>query len=358
MVLDIKQKKRVSLFVIIVAIILISNYLVMNIAAYQPVTIHLALATLLDLTIILPLAFYVIILRKRHSVFYIIPAVLIGFWIAYFFIPNYIFEQFKIIMFVIYGIELLFILLEFFILIKTLKKFPQFKMKFNELEASYPQFQLKLRKSLESVFSSKLANIVSTDISVFYFGLFSWKRRGEITGNHIFSYHKNTGYLAFVIMLAHALIIEMIGVHFLIAQKSVVWAWVFTSFDLITAVFLVADYRASMRSPITVTHDHLNIVIGVRRSIEVPISGIKSIKKTTTTPKIRKSEKNSFYATLPQLIEDDDPVFEISLNYPIQAIYMYGMKKDIEKIYITVDRNEDFYQYIVNSMERDEKGIQ
>lgn len=350
MVLDFRHTKRYSLFLIITAVVLLANYLLMNLAIYKPITVHMAMATFLDLTVCLPLAFYLIILRKRHSIIHLVPVVILGFWVAYLFIPYHIFEQFKPIMYLLYSVEAIFILLELFILLKAVQKFPHFLRTFNEYKVIYPQFLLALRKSMETVFSKRLTNILSTDISVYYFSLFSWRKREESVGNHIFTYHKNTGYLAFVIMLAHALVIEMIGVHFLIAQKSVLMAWIFTSLDLITALFLIADYRSAMMSPITITSNHLNIVIGIRRTIEIPLQDIKSIHKTVTAKEIRNREKDSFYATLPQLIEEEEPAFEIELQVPVQAVYMYGYRKYIQKIYITVDNNEAFYHYIKTEM--------
>ncbi|MBM7662845.1 hypothetical protein JOC85_003656 [Bacillus mesophilus] len=344
MLMDIKRRNNYLLFILFTSLVLLANYFLMNATLYSPVTTELAIVTVIDLAICLPLAFYFLILRKNHSIIHILPVVIIGFWVAYFLIPNHLFEEIKPVMYILYGFEALFILFELYLLILAIRKFPILIRTFKDKKRDYPQFTLSLRKSFEETFQNKkIGAILTTDLSVIYYSLFSWKQK-EKEANHLFSYHKNTGYLAFIIMLVHALVIEMIGVHFLIAQKSHLLAWILTGLDLYTVLYLIADYRAAKLSPISIKDNVMNIVIGVRRSIEVPIEEIKSFEKTSTAKSIRGKEKHAFFATLPELIEEDnEPDFELVLHRPVEAHYIFGIKKKISKIYITVDEKQKFW---------------
>lgn len=57
-------------------------------------------------------------------------------------------------------------------------------------------------------------------------------------------------------MLVHAMVIEVIGVHFLIAHFwSPTAAWIFTALDLYALLWIIADYQAVRLSPIVI-NDH------------------------------------------------------------------------------------------------------
>ncbi|MFT4415851.1 hypothetical protein ACLM5H_18485 [Fredinandcohnia humi] len=347
-----KSKKSIYIFALLAAAILSTNYMVMSYQIIAPVTDMMIIATLFDLTIVLPLFFYILVVRNRFSLITLLPVTIAGFWYAYFIVPHHDLAVFNYVKYGIYVIEGLFILIELALAIFLLRKIPTLIKNFRhrkEIDFYYPTI---LRNSFNETFGQKkFSNILVFDFSIFYYGFFVWKKKW-VHREYIqdFTIHTNTGYFGVFIMLVHAMLIEVIGVHFLIAQWSTIAAWIFTAFDIYALLWIIADYHAVRLSPIVINDGRLFAQVGVRRSIEVDLDNIKSIQPTSTDKKIRRTEKNSFAITLPNFFEED-PQFEIELNEPTIAYLPFGIERDITKLYVTVDDKQKFYQYLSNAIE-------
>ncbi|MCS0543557.1 hypothetical protein NXY55_26660, partial [Aeromonas veronii] len=164
-----------------------------------------------------------------------------------------------------------------------------------------------IRGALNQTFGKKkLLDILVFDFTIFYYAFFVWKKRWENKADtHVFTFHTKSGYFGLFIMLVHAMIIEVIGVHFLIAHFwSPIAAWIFTIFDLYVLLWIIADYQAVRLSPIVINAGKLLAQVGIRREIEVDLDNIKSIQATITDKKARSKEKSSFSITLPDFFEE------------------------------------------------------
>ncbi|MEH7238337.1 hypothetical protein [Bacillus sp. JJ1562] len=339
-----KKNRSIYIFMILALLILGSNYTVMTIQPFEPVTDTLILATLFDLTIVLPLFFYLFVIRNRLSLITLLPVVIGGFWFAYFIVPHHNLVIFEYVKYGIFGLEGLFIGIELFLLALLLRKIPTLSQNYKkqkEIDYFYPQ---TLRTAMNKTFGTrKVVDILVYDFSIFYYGFFSWKKKWK-ERNQIrsFTFHINSGYFGLFIMLVHAMVIEVIGVHFLIAHFwSPTAAWIFTALDLYALLWIIADYHAVRLSPIVIKDDKLFAQVGIRREIVVDLKTIKSIQPTTTGKKERAREKQSFAITLPNLFEED-PQFEIELAEPVLANLPFGIKKEMTKLYVTVDDKEAF----------------
>ncbi|MEH7222727.1 hypothetical protein V7112_02845 [Bacillus sp. JJ1566] len=353
MVQSFKKNRSIYLFVFLALLILSSNYTLMILQPLGPITEPLILASLFDLTIVLPLFFYLFVVRNRLSLVTLLPVIIGGFWFAYFIVPNRELAIFDYVKYGIYGLEGLFIVIELLLAAMLLRKIPtlyQNYKKQTEIDYYYPT---AMRRALKTTFGQKkLIDILVYDFSIFYYGFFAWKKKWvDRTHTRSFTIHINSGYFGLFIMLVHAMVIEVIGVHFLIAHFwSPTAAWIFTALDLYALLWIIADYHAVRLSPIVIKDDKLFAQVGIRREIEVDLKTIKSIQPTITGKKERARENHSFAITLPNLFEED-PQFEIELTEPVLASLPFGMKKEMTKLYVTVDDKEAFLHEMSNLLE-------
>lgn len=302
MVHSIKKNRSIYLFAILALLILCSNYTVMVIQPFEPVTDTLILASLFDLTIVLPLFFYLFVVRNRLSLITLLPVVIGGFWFAYFIVPHHDLLIFDYLKYGIYGLEGLFIVIELFLAAMLLRKIPTLYQNYKQQKEINYFYPPTMRTAMNKTFGEKkLIDIIVYDFSIFYYGFFSWKQKW-VDRNHIrsFTIHINSGYFGLFIMLVHAMVIEVIGVHFLIAHFwSPTAAWIFTALDLYALLWIIADYHAVRLSPIVIKDDKLYAQVGIRREIVVDLNTIKSIHSTITGKKERTRENHSFAITLP-----------------------------------------------------------
>ncbi|WP_010283586.1 hypothetical protein [Bacillus timonensis] len=353
MAYSLKANRSIYIFVFLALLILASNYTVMVIQPFEPVSDTLILASLFDLTIVLPLFYYIFVVRNRLSMITLLPVIIGGFWFAYFIVPHHNLAIFDYAKYGIFLIEGLFIAIEIYLAILLLREIPVLNRHYNHQKGIDFHYQATMRNAMKRTFGKKkLIDILVYDFTIFYYGFFAWKKKWvDREHTRAFSIHKNSGYFGLFLMLVHAMVIEVIGVHFLIAHFwSPTAAWFFTALDLYALLWIIADYHAIRLSPIVVKDDKLFAQVGIRREIVVDLNTIKSLQPTTTDKKERSKEKHSFAITLPDFFEEN-PQYEIELNEPTLAYFPFGIKKEMTKLYITVDDKEQFLQEISKFIE-------
>lgn len=350
-----KSKKPIYVFAVLTILIIFCNYAVHKLPLSIPTestflldtTNAMIWGTLFDLTLIIPSHYYFLIARKRTSAVTVLPVAIAGFWVAYLIVPNHNIEAFQYIKYAIYGFEGIFLFIEIAIGIYLLKKLPAFITNYRYFKRTEPFQTFLLRKVFEKTFGySKVVNYLVLDLSAIYYGLFAWnhKKNTHFENQQTFTYHQKAGYFGVFMMFVHAMLIEIIAVHMLVAQWSIAGAWAVTILDIYALFFIIADYQAIRLSPIVCRNNQLLIQIGLRRGMELKISNIKSIQPTKTNKATRKKEKPCFYITLPEFYEEE-PAFEIELHEPVTAYTPLG-KKEITKIYANIDDRQNFYHLI------------
>jgi hypothetical protein len=85
----------------------------------------------------------------------------------------------------------------------------------------------------------------------------------------------------------------------------------------------------------------------------IPLENIKTIKHYDSPEKLSKREqKTIFDATVADFMKEK-PMFEILLNKPVEACYMYGIMKKRERILLNVDEAEAFYQTLSSKLKKE-----
>lgn len=124
------------------------------------------------------------------------------------------------------------------------------------------------------------ASLAATELMVWYYLLFSWRKKPlSHAGEQAFTTYKESGYMNVMLGLALAFPIEIIGVHILVMQWSMVAATVITLLSLYMLAWLAGDARARIMRPVIVGKDAVRVECGIQCSATIPLSTIVSVSR-------------------------------------------------------------------------------
>jgi hypothetical protein len=94
-------------------------------------------------------------------------------------------------------------------------------------------------------------SIVVNELSTVRYGLLFWLGGPEVRpGQKSFTTHRESGYAAVWTVLLFVLLIETVGLHFLLWRWSPVAAFIATGLSIYSIVFFVADLASMAKRPI------------------------------------------------------------------------------------------------------------
>lgn len=346
--------KRIVIFLFL---FIIPNYLVMQVQLVGPVDDMVGLGTAVDLVIILPLALYFFGFRKRVSLLVLCAFVFWGLLLANWMIPGgadaYLsyFNQSVIVL------EAGVIVLELVLFITIVKRFPSLLKNYRKEKNMHYHFLLSFSAAIQSTFSFKnkrlnkfqfMLRILATDIAVIYYGLFSWRKKVPIIlqgEGCTFTFHKNSSYLGVFFMLVHAMALEIVAVHFLVAQFSQLFAWILTGLDVYALLFIISDYQAIRLSPVVLDSKGIHFQKGIRQYGFISWNVVNEVNENTKTTKEIDQERKSITLALHGLEKEQIP-YVIKLDEPIEIRQIFGFKKTIQSIYVKMDDAQEFNETI------------
>jgi hypothetical protein len=365
---QVKYLHSISWKALIIALVLIvlPNFLLFKVELIGAVTPLMTLGSVLDLAIILPLVFYFFVFKSKPSFILFIPMSFAGLFLVNWLVPDYADDYLNKINKSVILIEGSLIIFELLLIFFILKRLPMLKHKVRDKQNNYYHFLRSFIEASKETFSFRFKKLnqyqnmlrfLSTDLAVFYYVFFSWrKKKGEqIQAADRFTYHLNGEYLGIFIMLIHALTIEIIAVHLLVMQYSHLLAWIVTLFDLYALLFIIADYQAIRQSPIIMDNKAIHIQKGLRFHAVIPYEMVDVIKKNERSESEIRKDKLAIDLTLNGL-EKKTPQFEMILKEPILAYTIFGIKKKIKHLYITVDEPSTFSERAHYYVTRDQEG--
>lgn len=343
-------KKRLVIWFAITSLIILSNILVYALPIMSPLPNRVALGSLFDFIITIPIVTYIIIIRKRFSLKYIFPVILAGYVVAKFIIPDPYFESYPFITYLLVAGEVAFLCLELYLFYKIARKLPAIIRSYKKYRNAYLSFSYAIEKAVyHSVSKSAGVNVLLSECKLFYYALFSWRKK-ERTGSDVFTYHKKTGAIAFYIMLIHATLIESIGFHYFLHQWNPVVAWVLLILNIYAVIFFLAEIQAIRLCPYVVTDKELILQVGLTKQLIVPFCNIESIHHNKGVLPSKIEQKQIFDATVNGIIKEPAKL-EIILVQPMQATMFYGFQKTVTRVHVNVDDERAFYDTVMNKFQ-------
>ncbi|MGB7999136.1 MAG: hypothetical protein WCF60_03455 [Anaerobacillus sp.] len=333
--------------VILLLIIIVPNYLVMQTQIVGPVDDKIALGTALDLIVILPLLLYFFGFRKRVSWILLCGLVLFGVLLANWMIPSHADAHLTYFNALVVVLEAGVIAFELVLFIAIFKRFPLLIKNYQIEKTTHHHFLLSFSRAIQQTFVFKnkrltkfgfLLRFLATDLAVIYYNLFSWRKKKQANVEHVnsFTFHKDGGYLGVFYMLVHAMVIEIIAVHVMVAQYSHVAAWIVTFFDLYALLFIISDYQSIRLSPVILSNKGIHFQKGIRQYGFIEWNAVEGIMENIKSPEEVQKHRASIELALHGLERDQVP-HVIDLNREVEINQVFGFKKKIERVYIKMD---------------------
>lgn len=189
--------------------------------------------------------------------------------------------------------------------------------------------------------NTRAARLAANEFAMLYYALFSWKRHTPESQDNTFSYHKDSGYAAFIAGMMLVIPVETLVIHLLVSQWNDVAAWILTIGSLYATLWLVADCRASMIRPIVIDKDMLKIRSGMRFSANIPLERVAALaKEAPSTDKKRLVDLGMMGGASVWIVFDGPLVVETA----------FGSPKEIETIGVAVDDKTRFARLLNESI--------
>jgi hypothetical protein len=180
----------------------------------------------------------------------------------------------------------------------------------------------------------RVLEVVASELNMFRYALFSWRRKPEEVEGHAFTVHERSGWATVLACILVLVVAESIGMHLLIATM---WkpkaAWVWTFFDLWAICWLLGDYHALRLRRSSIDSHALHLRYGMRWSVSVPLEQIVSVEEIRNEADWKRKD-------VLKVAMLEDPRWLITFAEPVTAVGLAGLRKTIRGIALLPDDEE------------------
>lgn len=270
-----------------------------------------AVALTFDLVVVVPLAFYLLVVRRRGiPAVTVVPVVVLSALVASRVLPADQHQTLRVF-------EALAVPMELALLGWIGWRAARALRRARRDAAADPLEQLR-RAAFDVTRNHRAAAVFASEIGVFYYGLGSWRARAHAPDRMAaFSHHRNIGHAGTVLAFLLVMSFEGLAVHVLLLNWSALAAWIFTLGTAYSALWLIADYRATVLRPILVGDETMLIRAGFRCTVEVPLAQIAAIGREKPLP-AGECVNLTFLGT---------PTHWLTLSEPVVAEGPYGFRR-------------------------------
>lgn len=260
-------------------------------AQYIPSHIE-GIALPLDFMVGIPLIFYLFIVRPRSlTLLTVIPVIWVGYGLSVFALGSPDAGILPYLLAALVPVELAIAVRE------CLKVVRVFKVARTASEDPVVWFKETMNYL---VVKDAPASMAAAELSVWYYALLSWRKKPYVLSREeSFGYHNAGGYMNVMLGLALAFPVEIVGIHILISQWSVVGASIVTALSVYAAIWLIGDARARVMRPITIADESVRLECGIQMESVIPFSDIEKVcfseRETSALAKNDKLNYGTFY---------------------------------------------------------------
>ncbi len=298
----------------------------------------LNLAITIDLLLIIPLIYFLLIRKSEIPKTTVVPFMIVGLIIGSYLLPKE--SQSYLALFKHWVLPVIEISILAFIVFKLRTGIKTYR----ELKGTNPDFFNTLRSVCNEILPTKLVLPFATEVAVIYYGFINWKKRQLQTNE--FTYHKKSGtpalFGSFILIIG----VETIALHFLLAKWNPIIAWILTGLSIYTAIQILGFVKSLSQRPISINQNSLILKYGILNASEIPLTDIDRIEIS------RKSlGKEKLIKTLSPLGELESHNVIIHLKKENELVGLYGMKKKFRVLGLHIDEPKEFKERIENALQ-------
>lgn len=293
---------------------------------------EIAVGITYDLTLLAPFVYLALIWKKPIPKVTVIPFFTVGMLLATFLLPSHLQGHLDgIKTYFLPLLELGIVSLIVFSVIKTVKSF---KSHANGKADFYEIIQKASRDVLEV---PKVAQVFSTEISMFYYSFLLWKKAPK-NNTTTFTNFKTSGVVPLFLTLILIIAVETIALHFLLIKWNVIVTWILTLSSVYAGMQILGHSQALRLRPHTIEGNSLVLRYGLMGDLKIEISKIESIEHSS------RAFQNDDVKIEKLAILKDFEMHNTILHFkePQLLKKMYGIQKECDVLMFYVDKKEDF----------------
>lgn len=280
----------------------------------------------LDMILVVPLAFYLAVIRRhRLPLVTLVPVLVLGFLAASLILPDDHKQALEALEWLALPLELALVGWIGWRASRALRRAGR------DARADVPE---RLHAAaVDLLGSDRAAALLATEISVLHYALRGWRATPHVpAGTAGFSHHRLGAHGPLVLALMPVLAGETFAVHFLVAIFSPALAWILTIASIYTCIWLLADWRATVLRPVLVDARRISFRAGLRWSVSVPRPAVVRISGQRPAPGKACLSLNLL----------GSPTHWIILDRPVEARGPYGLRRRVRAIGIQPDDPGEF----------------
>jgi hypothetical protein len=282
-----------------------------------------------DLLITVPVVYFLLIRKTSIPKTTVVPMMILGLLIGSFLLP--VENQTYIALFKIWVLPVIELSIFAFIIIKVRSTIKRFK----RLKDSSHDFFTTLNSTCREILPAPVATLMASEIAVVYYGFLNWKKRTYQENE--FTYHKNSGAPGLFGGIILVIGIETFVLHNLLADWSVIAAWILSILSIYTAFQILGFARALAARPITLDEKNLFLRYGIMNYATIPFNDIKNIEISG-----RDLDKEKFEKKLFLLGELESHNVILHLKNEHQLVGLYGIKSKFKTVGLYIDKPQEF----------------
>ncbi|AZJ35680.1 hypothetical protein [Tenacibaculum singaporense] len=291
-----------------------------------------------DLLLTVPLIYFLLIRKTNIPKTTVVPFLIIGMVICSVILPaqnQHYLNLFKTWVFPI--VELSIVSYVMYNLSKAIKRY-----RLNKHEDI--DFFTALKNTCYEILPKRLVIPIVTEIAVFYYGFINWKKR-KLNENE-FTYHKDSGTVALLIVIIFIIAIETIVLHVLLQKWNVTVAWGLTFLSIYSGIQLLGFLKSIYKRPISIKNEKLFLRYGIMNETIIDLKDIESVEISSKDIELNKeTRKLSFLGEL----ESHNVI--IRLKEENELTGLYGIKRKYKNLALHVDKKNEFRNQINNALQ-------
>ena len=317
----------------------LSLYILGNSTLFLSQTQRFSTLITVDVVLTIPLIYFLLIRKTTIPKLTIIPITILGVVLASYIIPYN--QQTYLGLFKTWILPLIEIFVFGFVLLKLTRSIIAFRVN----RQSSSDFYTILKKTCQENLPKPVSTLALTELSVLYYGFISWKRR-KLKADE-YTYHKQSGTIALLVVLILIIAIETIALHLLIANYYNTIAWVLTGISIYTAVQILGFTKSILKRPILLKNNKLYLRYGIMKETEININEIDTIEITSKDlEKDSDIEKLSFLGSL----ESHNIILHLKTENVLTSLY--GIRKPYTSIALSIDEKDVFKSALEARLEK------
>jgi len=300
---------------------------------------NLATGITFDLLLTVPFIYFLLIRKTNIPKTTVVPFLILGIVISSIILPSE--NQYYLNLFKTWVLPIVEISILSFVIYNVRKGIKHYNL--NKTESF--DFYTTLKNTCYEILPKGFVIPVVTEIAVFYYGFIYWKKR-DLKENE-FSYHKESGTIALMIVIIFLVAIETAVIRILLAKWSNTAAWILTFLSIYTGIQIFGFLKSMFKRPISIENNKLFLRYGVMNEATINIEDIESIEVSSKNIELNKETRNLSF-----LGELESHNLIIRLKKENTLIGLYGMKRKFMNLTFHVDDKIKFKDLVINALQQ------